>query len=88
MALAARYAIPAICPFRELCHRRGEMKYGPSLTDAFCPDRRLRRASYQGAKPSDLPITPPMKFERVINLKTAKARGFTILADRARAPTR
>jgi putative ABC transport system substrate-binding protein len=78
VALAARQAVPAIYQFREFPAVGGLLSYGPSLTEAH---RRV--ASYvarilQGAKPADLPVERAMKFELVINLKTAKALGITM----------
>jgi putative ABC transport system substrate-binding protein len=78
VALAACHAVPAIYQFREFPAVGGLISYGPSLTDgnrrtAFYVARIL-----QGAKPADLPVERAMKFELVINLKTAKALGLTI----------
>jgi putative ABC transport system substrate-binding protein len=78
-ALAAERQLPTIWgPFRECVDAGGLMAYGPSLQDQY------RRAAYfvdkilKGTKPADLPVEQPMKFELVLNLKTAKALGLTI----------
>jgi putative ABC transport system substrate-binding protein len=76
--LAARTRLPGIFPDRELAEAGGLMTYGPSVAANF-----RRAATYvdkilKGAKPGDLPVEYPMKFELVINLKTAKALGLTI----------
>ena len=77
-ALAARYRVPAVYWSRSFAEIGGLISYGPYLVDEF-----RRAASYldrilKGEKPSDLPVQAPVKFELVINLKTAKALGLTV----------
>jgi putative ABC transport system substrate-binding protein len=76
--LATRHRLPSISAFREATEAGGLVSYGPNLLDQY-----RRAAAYvdrilKGAKPADLPIEQPTKFELVINLKTAKALGLTI----------
>ena len=78
VAIAARHRLPAIYPFRFFTAAGGLMSYGIEQEDLF-----RRAADYvdrilKGAKPGDLPVQRPTKFEMVINLKTAKALGVTI----------
>jgi putative ABC transport system substrate-binding protein len=76
--LATRHRLPSIAMARELAELGGLMAYGASIRDLF------RRAGVyvdmilQGAKPADLPVQQPIKFELVINLKTAKALGVDV----------
>jgi putative ABC transport system substrate-binding protein len=77
--LAARSGLPAIYESREYADAGGLLTYGQDLYDLF-----RRAASYvdrilKGAEPADLPVEQATKFELVVNLKTAKALGLTIL---------
>jgi putative ABC transport system substrate-binding protein len=78
IALALKSRLPAIYPWRSYVEEGGLMVYGPSLLDMH------RRSAYyvdkilKGAKPADLPVEQPTKFEFMINLKAAKQIGLTI----------
>jgi len=78
VSLALKNRMPSMYGVREFADRGGLMAYGPSLADLW-----RRAASYvdkilKGAKPGELPVQQPTKFELVINLKTAKALGVTV----------
>jgi len=76
--LALKHRLPAVAGHPQIAEAGVMMAYGPNRTDLY-----RRAASYvdrifKGAKPADLPVEQPTKFELVINLKTAKALGLTI----------
>jgi putative ABC transport system substrate-binding protein len=75
---AAKLGLPAIYQFREAPEAGGLMSYGSNLADLFRRAATFVDKILRGAKPGDLPIEQPTKFELVINLRAAKALGLTI----------
>jgi putative ABC transport system substrate-binding protein len=78
ISLAAQFHIPAIYPYRYFAEEGGLLSEGANTSDLFSRVAKYVSRVLRGAKPADLPVQAPTKFELVINLKTAKALGIVI----------
>ena len=78
VSLASRYAVPAIYQWREFADAGGLISYGPSGTAITRQVGVYAGKILNGAKPADLPVQEPARFELIVNLKTAKALGLTM----------
>ena len=76
--LAAQTRLPAMYPYGEFTESGGLMAYATNRTEMYRRSATFVDKILKGAKPADLPVEQPTKFELVINLKTAKALGLTI----------
>jgi putative ABC transport system substrate-binding protein len=86
VTLAAQYRLPAIYEEREYANDGGLISYGRNVSENFRQAAGYVDKILKGAKPGDLPIQQPTRFELVVNLKTAQALGLTIppsILDRA-----
>jgi len=78
VSLAAQYRVPAVYAISRFAKRGGLMSYGPNVSDAVRRATTYLDRVLRGEKPAELPVQAPVKFDLVVNLKTAKALGLTI----------
>ena len=78
IALAARHRLPAVYAFKHYAESGGLISYGNVIPDAYRQAATYLDRILRGAKPADLPVQASVKFELIVNLKTAKAMGLTI----------
>ena len=78
MGFATQHRLPGVYAYRELIEAGGLMSFGPSYTDMHRPAAYFVDRILKGAKPGDLPVERPAKFELVINMRTARSLGMTI----------
>lgn len=78
VAAAARYSMPAIYPQREFVRAGGLVSYGPDFSDGYRNGGVYVGKILKGAKPAELPVMQPTKFELVIDLKIAKVLGLAV----------
>jgi putative ABC transport system substrate-binding protein len=78
IALAARYRLPTIYPFRRFVVEGGLISFGPDLADPYRQVASYADRILKGEKPADLPVQAPTKFEMVLNLKTANSLGIQV----------
>jgi putative ABC transport system substrate-binding protein len=78
IGLAARHRLPAVYPVRYYVTDGGLISYGPDLVDQYRQAAGYVDRILRGAKPADLPVQAPVKYELAINMKTAKALGLTV----------
>jgi putative tryptophan/tyrosine transport system substrate-binding protein len=78
VSLAVRYRVPAINWSRSFTEGGGLISYGPYLVDEYRRAATYADRILKGSKPSELPVQAPVKFELVVNLKTAKALGLDV----------
>jgi ABC-type uncharacterized transport system substrate-binding protein len=79
-ALAAHHRLPAVYPYRQFAEVGGLLSYGNDLRDNYRRAAAYADRILRGETPSELPVQVPVKFELVINVKTANALGLTVLA--------